>query len=56
MISPTKLPFFTIIFIIAQIRAAINVILVEHYDQFTKVLTAMPKVSLMINAIKLTLG
>lgn len=56
MISVTKLPFLSFVCLMAQIRANLNIILLEHYDQLTKLLMVIPKLSLMFNAIRLTLG
>ncbi|BDT11173.1 MULTISPECIES: hypothetical protein [Oscillatoriales] len=56
MISATKLPFLSVLCLMAQIRANLNIMLLEHYDQLTQLLMVIPKLSLMFNAIRLTLG
>jgi len=52
MMPPMMSPFFSLLFLLAQIRASANILLVEHYDTFTNALTVIPKVSLVVNAIK----
>ncbi|MEB3885405.1 hypothetical protein [Lyngbya sp. CCY1209] len=52
MMPPMKLPFFSFLYLLAQVRASANILLVEHYDTFADTLAIIPKVSLVVNAIK----
>ncbi|ERT07108.1 hypothetical protein M595_2988 [Lyngbya aestuarii BL J] len=50
---PGKSVSFPPLYYIAQVRATSNILLIKHYNQLTQVLNTAPKVSLVVNAIKL---
>jgi hypothetical protein len=52
MMPPMKFPFFSLLYLLARVSASANILLVKHYDRLTGTLTAVPKISLVVNAIK----
>ena len=49
---PGKSVLFLGFYHIARVRAASNILLVQHYHKLTQVIDSAPKVSFVINALR----
>lgn len=50
---PGKSLYSSVVYNTAKVRAISNILLIQHYDRITQVLNTAPKVSLVVNAIRL---
>ena len=50
---PGKSAYISAVYYVARVRATVNILLVKHYDKLTQVLDSVPKISFVVNAIKL---